>query len=198
MMESDARQAWDHLESRLRPFVERRVGSAADADDVLQDVFVRMQRGLAAVRDEERFAAWIFQIARHVITDHHRAAARLRALDAAPEPVADDEDLASEGSEALRAELAECVGRFVALLEPTYRDAIAMTELGGRSQKDAAEALGMSHSGMKSRVQRGRAQLREMFDRCCAIELDARSRVVGCEPRGCPPDRVARAVRSRD
>jgi RNA polymerase sigma-70 factor (ECF subfamily) len=44
---------------------------------------------------------------------------------------------------------------------------------------------GISLSGMKSRVQRGRQQLRRMFEDCCAIALDARGHVIECEPRGC-------------
>jgi len=44
--------------------------------------------------------------------------------------------------------------------------------------------LGISLSGMKSRVQRGRAQLRALFEECCVIALDARGRPISCEPRG--------------
>ena len=57
-------------------------------------------------------------------------------------------------------------------------------KLEGLTQSDAAEMLGISVSGMKSRVQRGREKLREMFDQCCEISVDCRGRVVGYEPRG--------------
>jgi RNA polymerase sigma-70 factor (ECF subfamily) len=58
-----------------------------------------------------------------------------------------------------------------------------LTELEGLTQKDAAELLGISVSGMKSRVQRGREKIRDMFDDCCRISVDCRGRVVECEPR---------------
>ncbi len=67
--------SWEAVETRLRPFVERRV-SASDVDDVMQDVFVRMQKGLASLRDEERFTSWLFQIARSSIAEHGRTRAR--------------------------------------------------------------------------------------------------------------------------
>lgn len=51
------------------------------------------------------------------------------------------------------------------------------------TQKEAAAMIGISLSGMKSRVQRGRQQLREMFEACCEIALDVRGHVVSCEPR---------------
>jgi RNA polymerase sigma-70 factor (ECF subfamily) len=71
----------------------------------------------------------------------------------------------------------------VARLASPYREAITLTELRGLTQKDAAEMLGVSLSGMKSRVQRGREKIREMFDECCAISVDCRGRVVECESR---------------
>lgn len=69
------------------------------------------------------------------------------------------------------------------MLPPPYREALTLTELEGVTQREAARMLGVSVSGMKSRVQRGRERLRELFEECCEIALDARSRVVGCAPR---------------
>jgi len=170
------------IEGRLRSFVSRRVASAADVDDVIQEVFLRLSRGLSTLRDEDRLAPWLFSIARNVVTDHHRRRARELASDtdaleieAAPEPEATP----------LEDELTECVARFVAQLPAEQREAITLVELEGMSQKDAAAKLGLSHSGMKSRVQRGRAELRRMFEHACAIELDARRKVIECEPRAC-------------
>lgn len=64
-----------------------------------------------------------------------------------------------------------------------YREAITLTELQGMTQKDAAEMLGISLSGMKSRVQRGRGQIQEMLQACCNIALDARGRVLSYDRR---------------
>ena len=60
---------------------------------------------------------------------------------------------------------------------------ITLTDLEGLTQKDAAEMLGVSVSGMKSRVQRGREQIRGMFEECCRISVDCRGRIVECEAR---------------
>ena len=76
-----------------------------------------------------------------------------------------------------------CVALFVARLSAPYREAITLTELQGLTQKDAAEMLGISLSGMKSRVQRGREKIREMFHQVCQVSVDCRGRVTGCEPR---------------
>src|SRR5690606_23888880 len=75
VIDASSRGAWHTLLGELRPFVARRV-RAADVDDVVQDVFLRMQRALPELRDEERFGAWIHTVARSAIADHLRAAAR--------------------------------------------------------------------------------------------------------------------------
>ncbi len=180
MIGGATRGAWKDLDAKLRPFIARRVRSPSDVDDIVQDVFLRMHRGLGGLRDDERFGPWVYQVARSAIADHHRAAARQRTLDvAAPEDVM----LGGQDDDAVEQLLATYVAPFVAMLRLPYREALTLTELQGLTQKDAAAMLGISLSAMKSRVQRGREQLREAFEDCCRIALDARGRVVACEPR---------------
>ena len=71
------RRAFAHgeLEARLRPFVARRA-SPPDVDDVVQDVFLRVQQGLPALREEERFGPWVYQVARSAIAEQRRVRAR--------------------------------------------------------------------------------------------------------------------------
>lgn len=182
MIDPAARGAWRDLDAKLRPFVARRVRAEADVDDVVQEVFLRMQRGLAGLRDDERFGPWVYQVARSAIADHQRAAARHPPAPGAPpeEEVLPPED---EDTAAAERELASYVAFFVAMLPSPYREALTLTELEGLTQKDAAAMLGISVSGMKSRVQRGRQQLRKALEDCCHIALDARGHVVSCEPR---------------
>jgi RNA polymerase sigma-70 factor, ECF subfamily len=182
---TEARGAWREIEARLRPYVARRVPLPADVDDVLQEVFVRIHRGLADLRDGERFGGWVYRIAAHAIADSARARARhplpSQASDAQAVVVA--EEAPDNDGRDLEAALGECVALFVARLPSPYREAVTLTELEGLTQKEAAEMLGVSLSGMKSRVQRGREKIREMFEECCEISLDCRGRVVQCEPR---------------
>lgn len=180
MIDPAARGTWRDLDVKLRPFIARRVRAASDVDDVLQDVFLRMQRGLAGLREDERFGAWVYQVARSAIADHQRAAQRHPSAEG--EPL--EEAAAVEDDEStVERELASYIAPFVAMLASPYREALTLTELEGLTQKDAALMLGISLSGMKSRVQRGRQQLRKALEDCCHIALDARGRVVACEPR---------------
>ena len=175
---------WAEVAARLRPFIARRI-APADIDDVVQDVLVRMHRSVADMRADDRFAAWVFQIARNAIADHGRARARHplphddRAADLpAPPPDEPDDRAAADG-------LLGCVTMFVARLPSPYREAITLVELEGLTIRAAADLAGVSVSGMKSRVQRGREKLRALFERCCEIALDARGKVTDVTPRAC-------------
>jgi len=187
VIQPNARGVWAELESQLRPFVARRLDDASDVDDVLQDIYLRIQAGVGALRDTERFGPWVYQVARSALADHGRARARhplpataKPAEDAAASPARlaeDDDDDDAEQS------LARNLAVFVAALPSPYREAVTLTELQGMTQKDAAEMLGLSLSGMKSRVQRGRQQIREMLQACCEIALDGRGHVLSYERR---------------
>ena len=181
MIGTEARGAWKELERHLRPYLARRVASAADIDDLLQDIFVRMHQGLAALQDEERFGGWVYRVANSAIVDKARQRARSPQVDT--HEGLEASVAAEQAEDQLRSDLGECVALFVGRLPSPYREAVTLTELEGLSQKDAAEMLGISLSGMKSRVQRGRDKIRHMFEECCQVSVDCRGRVIDCEPR---------------
>jgi RNA polymerase sigma-70 factor (ECF subfamily) len=147
----------------------------------LQDVFLRAQRALPDLRDEERFGSWMYRVARSAIAESHRQ--RLR------HPIVDSDDaepavaIEGGGPTALETEIAAYLVPLVSRLPSPYREALTLTELEGFTQQAAADALGISLSGAKSRVQRGREKLRALLDECCGIGVDARGRVIDCEPR---------------
>jgi RNA polymerase sigma-70 factor (ECF subfamily) len=176
---------WRELRDRLRPFVGKRVAVAADVDDVVQEVLLRMHRGLAGLRDDERLAPWMYQIARTAIADHGRGRARhpLTADELADDAVADARDPRTDEPNPVPARIAATLAFFTAHLPSPYRAAITLTELEGKTQREAADMLGVSLPALKSHVLRGRARLRAMLERCCAIAVDARGTPVECIPR---------------
>lgn len=181
MNAEDTRCAYGELEGRLRPFIARRV-PAADVDDVVQDVFLRVQRSLPDLRDEQSFAPWIYRVARSAIAESHRQRSRQPA--AVSEDELERETPPSDGGpSALEVELASYLVPLISRLPSPYREALTMIELEGMTQQAAAGALGISLSGMKSRVQRGREKLRELLEACCRVAVDVRGTVVECVPK---------------
>ncbi len=193
MLSEGTRSAPHELEQKLRPFVARRV-PAADVDDVLQDVFIRVQRALPQLRDDQSFGPWLYRVARSAVSENLRQRARHPLAGGA------DVELAAEGPEEPASRdsgLAAYAAAAIARLPSPYREALTLTDLEGLPQLQAARMLGISPSGMKSRVQRGRQKLRKLIDDCCRIALDARGGVIDCEPRrpgGCECTKPEREV----
>jgi RNA polymerase sigma-70 factor (ECF subfamily) len=195
-MTQDVEQSWLRLRDGLRTFVARRVAGDAEVDDILQEVFLRLYRRLDALKDPRRFTSWVFQITRRAIADHYRRPERRRE---APAGLASDVEMKAaspvtlppvgrtEDVEVARDDMARCLGPFLDRLPAEYRQALKLVEMQGLTHTAAARQLGLSVSGMKSRVQRGRRQLRRMLEDCCSIQLDARRRVTDYTPRGHDP-----------
>jgi RNA polymerase sigma-70 factor (ECF subfamily) len=191
MIEARVQTGWEQLTARLRQFVARRVASA-DVDDVVQEALLRIQSGLPRLRDGDRFGPWVYRVTRSAVADHLRG--RARRLESSRTSVDEGVGATSDESDDMIEALVGCLSVFVAELPSPYRQAITLTELERLSQREAAEVLGLSISGMKSRVQRGRERLREMFERCCELTQDVRGHVIACEPRsGCSPSEAATA-----
>jgi RNA polymerase sigma-70 factor, ECF subfamily len=164
--------AWTAFGDRLRRFIVKRVRNDHDADDILQDVFTRLQTGADGV---ENLEAWIFQVTRHAIVDHFRKrpAVELTTDPAEPPPA---EDVARE--------LASCLLPMLQQLDEEDRNALRLVDLEGLGQKELAARLGLSITGAKSRVQRARMRLKEILLACCEVERDRRGNALSYAPRG--------------
>ena len=181
---------YEELRARLVPFVARRVPHS-DVDDVVQEVFVRLSKHRDQLVHAERYDAWMWSIARNAVQDRHRDRARHphayvegeAERDAHP-PV--DTAHHEHHVEAIHEALTSLVAPLIAMLPSPYREALTLVELEGLTQHAAAEILDVPLSTMKARVQRGRVKLRALFDGFCEMSVDARGRVVSCEPRAMP------------
>lgn len=184
----DTEAAWRDFHAALRGFVSRRVAVRADADDIVQGVFLKLQRHASSLRDSERVGAWLYRAARHAVIDHYRSPVRRREqpagdaadIDAArPLAVWPEEDADSEAKVA-----SDCLRPMVGRLRDADRRAVEMVELEGLTQKEAAAREGLSLTGMKSRVQRARARLKAAMLACCRFAADGRGHVMECRTRG--------------
>lgn len=195
-----AEAVWSEFSGRLRAFIARRVRHPEDVDDLLQEVFLRIHRSSGTLERADRLPAWLFQITRNAITDSYRAKdAHLRHLGGSLSGATEPEDPAIPDDDPRdELELAACLMPMLEQLPEPYRQAVALTAIDGVSQQEAAGRLGLSVSGMKSRTQRGRAQLRDVFLRCCEVDFDRRGGIAGFRSRsedggscgsdgGCPP-----------
>lgn len=170
-------QKWLHLNDVLKGFILSRIKNEAKAEDILQEVLIKIYLNLDKLRDETKLLSWAFQIARNVMIDVLRKSPKEDVLDETP--VLQEIDLNNE----LNAAMALWIPEAIKLLPEKYREAIYLTEIKGFTQKELAEKLGISYSGAKSRVQRGREKLKQVILDCCDIQTDTYGNIIDYQKR---------------
>jgi RNA polymerase sigma-70 factor, ECF subfamily len=172
-------QIWDDFTGQLRRFIAGRIRHEADVDDILQEVFIKIHRGLDRLEDPSKLHAWVYQITRNAITDYYRKG------DETVEARAELPDIVTEegGNEEVEAEVATWLRPMMEELPEKYREALQFTDIQGLTQKELAGRLNISLSGAKSRVQRAREKLKGVLLECCHLEVDRRGKVVDWESK---------------
>ena len=162
----------------MRSYVGRRVTNPEDRDDLVQEVLLRVHRGLTSLKDQTSPGPWIFGIAHNVVVDHWRKRGRTRSvpLDEAEIDLGELVDETDDG-ELLQQSVATYLADMVTRLESPYRETLILTELQDMKYTDAARRLGISLAAVKSRVLRGREMLRKSPIRCCEIDSEP---LAGC------------------
>ncbi|WP_438446534.1 RNA polymerase sigma factor SigZ [Gorillibacterium sp. sgz5001074] len=173
---------WGAFHEPLKAFITRRVSNEQEAEDILQDVFLKIFTKMDSLRDEESLKPWIYQITRHSIIDNYRKRKPVgdQLLHDLPEFIESNESN-------LNMELSACLRPMIQQLPDKYREAIELTELEGLSQVELSQKLGISFSGAKSRVQRGRQKLKDIISACCHLELDRYGNVLEIESKDASP-----------
>ena len=176
---AQTRAVWDAVGDEVGAWLAGRAPKDV-ADDLLQEVFLKVHTRLDQLQSGNSPRPWVFQIARNAVADHYRR--RPDAIPEAPEPTADLED--EERRLALRRRaLGQWLKASIDKLDPRYSEVLRRTEIEGRGYAEVASELGLTRSGVKSRVQRGRALLRAELTACCDVHVDARGQVVDAQPR---------------
>jgi RNA polymerase sigma-70 factor (ECF subfamily) len=180
MQNDELKALWERYCCRLLAFIRSRIADESEAEDILQEVFIRIHRSLCCT-EWNKPEGWIYQIARNLIIDHHRGRKETVEVD---ESLPAREETGSEDDPATR--LAFSLRETIEALPEPYCQALVLTEYEGLSQKELAARMGISLSGAKSRVQRAREKLRNMLLTCCHFELDRRGRIIDYYKRcGC-------------
>jgi RNA polymerase sigma-70 factor, ECF subfamily len=177
-------ERWVESMDRVRSFVAARVGDRELAADITHDVLAR-SIAAGALDQVDNPTAWLYRAARNAVIDHYRTRhvhEPLDAVDAWPEP-----DVVDGAPNDATRELARCLRPMLDGLPDTARDALTRVDLDGQTHQQAATELGLSVSGMKSRVQRARRQLRDLLQRCCTVAVDRTGAVADYRPAASHP-----------
>ncbi len=176
-------QAWEQHEVELRGWLRRRLANPADAEDMLQNLFLKTLRQQKAFCQIDNARAWLFAIARNMVIDKARSG---------NEPLELPDDLAAPPPPAPAAveRLTACLPQALAALTPTDRAVITCCDLDGMTQVEFARQHNLSIPGVKSRLQRARKRLRAGLEIACQVRFDAAGQVCCFVP--CASDPPAR------
>ena len=169
-------EVWSAYRARLRSFLHPRVSNPADVDDLLQEISLKMVKGIGDLKDPSKLGPWLFQIANRTIIDHYRSQTRSEA----PHP---DDLWHGRDNPPVRQHLERCVAPFIAALPHESARLLKAIDIDGQSQKCMAEREGLPYSTLKSRVRAAREELRAIFENCCDFSFDARGGVAGFDPK---------------
>jgi RNA polymerase sigma-70 factor (ECF subfamily) len=165
---------WNNVQSELKGFVYKRVKDKALAEDIVHDVFLKVQEKIHQVKESDKIFGWIYQITRNTITDHYRKTSRkinAKEIDWESSPP----------------NFNDCVTNTINELIPTlpdkYRIPLEMTELQNLSQHEVAEKLKLNYTTAKARVQRARRMLRQKMEEILVVKTDGYGNVILCKNR---------------
>ncbi|HKZ17828.1 MAG TPA: sigma-70 family RNA polymerase sigma factor [Geobacteraceae bacterium] len=179
---------------RIYRYLARLVGQN-EAEDLTQEVFVRVSRALPDFRGDAKISTWIYRIATNVATDRLRSRSfketqRDKAIPPGEGSIQDVDALPEEKNSSLerqlmREEMSSCVHDYLNTLPENYRAIVTLSEIEGLSNQEIAEVLGLTLDAVKIRLHRGRAKLKEKLETGCRFERDEEDILV-CDPKADP------------
>lgn len=171
-MNPDLNTIWSEFHPRLKHFVLSRIPDESAADDILQDIFLKIHAHIESLKDPAKVERWIYQIARNTIIDHYRTRKNEEEI---PQNISISEKMPEKidckiGYTSIKA--------IIETFPKPYAQALLLTEFEGLTRKELAQRLNITVSGAKSRVQRARRMLKAKLAECCRIEYDSHGTVV--------------------
>ncbi len=170
---------WEEFSKKLLGFIISKISSREDAEDILQEVFIKIQKNINSLQEDKKLKSWIYTIARNAIFDFYKSK-KIKTSEF-DEKYLQIEEL-SEDSSFL--EISECLSHMIKTLPEKYSQALEQVDLQWKSQIELSKYLNISIPWAKSRVQRGRKLLKQMFIDCCKPSLDKHWNIIEVHQKG--------------
>jgi RNA polymerase sigma-70 factor, ECF subfamily len=151
-----ARSLVERISPQLHRFLGAQTANRTDADDLLQDAWLRIHLARHTYRPERPLLPWIYAIARRVRVDHYRTAVRTRSREERWDELA--EERAAPESDARRADQLE---ELLAPLSESQRETLELLKVAGMSLEEVAQATSCSVGSVKQKVHRAYEKLRQ-------------------------------------
>lgn len=151
-------------------FINKRINNSMDAEDLVQDVFLKLSR--SDLDKIENLKSWLYTIAKNAIIDYYRK----KKL----EIIGLEQQLSTETYDEPSTiyELSQCIQTFIEYLPDDYARLLKLYEIEGVAQKEIAKRLNLNYVTVRSKIQRGRAKLKQLFVECCQVEQGGRGAIL--------------------
>lgn len=174
-------EIWLKFSHPVKDFIRHQTHNSDITDDLLQEVFIKIHQNLHLLREEEKVVGWVFQIARNTVINYFRS--QKHNLENQELFVTENESENAFKENDLNEMVGIWLEEFKKDLAPKYQEALQLVDIEGISQVELANRLGISVSGAKSRVQRGREQLKQKLIDCCPVKTDQYGNIVEIQPK---------------
>jgi RNA polymerase sigma-70 factor (ECF subfamily) len=173
-MKEIIKSIWKDFRIELLYFIKTKVKDEYAAEDILQEVFIKIYKSIDQLEDPTKLKAWLYRVTNNVIIDFCRRekknALELNELE--------DVQEIKDNSENMNKEIAECIKYMLDELPDKYKEPLKLYEFNRMKHKEIAEKLNLSLSGSKTRIQRARNKLKEILMECCEFELDTYGNII--------------------
>ncbi|MGI9950077.1 RNA polymerase sigma factor SigZ [Vibrio hyugaensis] len=167
---------WLAHKEQLKNYIVKQTGDPDLADDILQEVYIKASQKIDQLEARSKIKSWLYRITHNAIMDHYRSHRSYEEL--IDNQVEEELPIELENLQ----NIGQCLRPMFDCLPEKYRQAMVLAELDGLPQQTVADQLGLSLSGTKSRIQRGRVKLKEILMDCCNIEV-GREGIVDFSPK---------------
>lgn len=167
----DTNRIWAEFSAALHRFITNKVKDIAVADDLLQEVFVKIHLQKNTLQKKDRLKSWIYTIANNAVNDHFRKKQKDVVL-LSHKKIVGTEETPKHNAQ-------DCLLPLIKNLPDIYSEVLYLSEIKGYKQKEVAQQLNISLPATKSRILRGRDLLKKGFMDCCDYKLDAQGHLRG-------------------
>ena len=172
-MTTEINHIWKEYKDQMLDFIRKKVKNKTEADDILQEVFIKILSKIESLKDSDKLKSWLYQITRNTIIDHYHEQQKRNKLDLILNPA--DEEI-DENSTMKAAE--NWIGLYIEELPENYRQAVILSELKGLSIGEIADTMNISYTNARARIHRGRQALKKNLTDCCTFHVDVYGNII--------------------
>lgn len=167
---------WEDFSGKLLSFIKNGVNDQTIAEDILQEIFIKIHLKSDSLQEKKALTAWLYQITRNTIIDYYRKK-KIPENDYALEM--------QQEEKVIQQDFTKCMSSFISQLPEKDKNILEAVTFGNINQKEYAQEMGLSYSATKSRVQRARSKLKDLFVACCEIEADKYGNIIKATEKDC-------------